>query len=67
MKQDNIQFDEYGNFRLDGDIETQWMQLHRDIQAEYRSERWHAFFKAGGLVAAAIAIGYLVFQVAGIW
>lgn len=62
MKKDTIQFDDNGNFRLDGDIEVQWMKLHRDIQAEYRAEQWQAFIKGAALVGGLVTAGYVLLQ-----
>ena len=58
MKSDTVQYDDNGNFLLDGDLETQWMKLHRDIQAEYRQEQWGAFLKGSACVVALVAFGY---------
>ncbi|MEE4174006.1 MAG: hypothetical protein V2I57_07120 [Xanthomonadales bacterium] len=60
MKGDTVQYDDHGNFLLDGEVEKQWMKLHRDIQAEYRQEQWGAFVKGTACVAAVVAIGYVL-------
>ncbi len=67
MKQDTVQFDDNGNFRLDGDIEVQWMKLHRDIQAEYRIEQLQAFLKGTAIVGGIVAVGFVLLQVINHW
>ena len=60
MSNDTIEFDERGNFVIDGDLEMQWMELHRDIQSQYRTERLLSFIKGiAGITAAGFAV-YLV-------
>ena len=59
MKRDTVQYDDHGNFLLEGDVEAQWMKLHRDIQAEYRQEQLATFFKGTAWVAGLVAFGYL--------
>lgn len=60
MSQDSIEYDEHGNFVIEGDLEAQWMELHRDIQSQYRTEKVFAYIKGlAGIGAAGFAI-YLV-------
>jgi hypothetical protein len=60
MSNDTIEYDEHGNFVIDGELEIQWMELHRDIQTQYRTERLLSFIKGiAGITAAGFAI-YLV-------
>jgi hypothetical protein len=59
MKSDTVQYDDNGNFLLQGDVEQQWMKVHRDIQAEYRREQLGAFLKGSALAGAIIAAGYV--------
>lgn len=60
MSQDSIEYDENGNFVIDGDLEVQWMELHRDIQSQYRTERILAFIKGIAGIGAATTAIYLV-------
>lgn len=55
---DEINFDQNGNFVFNGDLEVQWMKLHRDIQSEYRYEQLGAFLKGTLWVGAIVAVGY---------
>ncbi len=59
MKSTTVQYDDHGNFLIQGDVETQWMKVHRDIQAEYRQEQWSAFLKGFALVGVLVAVGYV--------
>jgi hypothetical protein len=59
MKSDTVQYDDHGNFLIQGDVERQWMKVHRDIQAEYRQEQWSAFFKGAACVGVLVAFGYV--------
>ena len=67
MKHEPIKFDVNGNFILSGDIERQWMKLHRDIQKEYRAEQWHAFWTAMACVGGALSIAYLGLTTFAYW
>lgn len=58
MQHDTIEFDENGNFILEGDLEVQWMKLHRDIQTEYRMEQLRSFLRGSACVGVALAMGY---------
>ncbi len=58
MRNDPIQYDDNGNFVFNGDLEVQWMKLHRDIQAEYRSEQWHSFLRGLLYVGGILGLGY---------
>lgn len=60
MKSDTVQYDDHGNFLMDGEVEKQWMKLHRDIQAEYRQEQWGAFLKGTACVGVLVAAGYVL-------
>ena len=60
MKSQTVTYDDHGNFRIEGDVEEQWMKVHRDIQAEYRQEQLRAFLKGTAGVGAIIAAGYLL-------
>lgn len=60
MKRDSIEYDDNGNFVIDGELEVQWMELHREIQSQYRIERILSYIKGlAGITAAGFAI-YLV-------
>lgn len=67
MSKDTIQYDDNGNFLMEGDVEVQWMKLHRDIQAEYRSEQWIAFLKGAACVCAIVVTGYLALTSFNSW
>ena len=62
MKKDKIEYDENGNFVIDGDVEVQWMKLHRDIQSEYRLEQLGAFLKGTVCVGGVLTVGYLLLE-----
>lgn len=64
---DKIKYDENGNFVIDGDLEVQWMKLHRDIQAEYRYEQLGAFLKGALCVGAIVSVGYLLIEGLNNW
>ena len=64
---EKINYDENGNFVIDGDLEVQWMKLHRDIQAEYRNEQLGAFLKGALWVGAIVAVGYLLIEGLNNW
>lgn len=60
MNQDSIEYDENGNFVIEGDLEVQWMELHREIRDQYRTEKILKYIKGiAGIGAAGFAI-YLV-------
>ncbi|MEM1412600.1 MAG: hypothetical protein AAGH19_09605 [Pseudomonadota bacterium] len=60
MKKKRIKYDDNGNFVFDGDLEVQWMKLHRDIQSEYRHEQLGAFLKGTLVVGVVVSAGYLL-------
>ncbi len=60
MKSETVSYDDHGNFLIEGDVEQQWMKVHRDIQAEYRREQLSAFLKGTSLVSAIVAAGYVL-------
>lgn len=60
MKSNTVNYDDHGNFLIQGDVEAQWMKLHRDIQAEYRQEQWQLFLKGTTCVGLVLALGYVV-------
>jgi hypothetical protein len=60
MKSDTVRYDDHGNFLIEGDVEQQWMKVHRDIQAEYRKEQLGAFLKGAAFVGVVIAAGYVL-------
>lgn len=65
MKKDRIEYDDHGNFLLDGELEVQWMKLHRDIQSEYRYEKVLAFMKGLALVSVTASVGYVLLSALG--
>jgi hypothetical protein len=62
MKSETVQYDDNGNFLIKGDVEQQWMKVHRDIQSEYRQEQLGAFLKGTAAVGAIIAAGYVLIR-----
>lgn len=67
MEREAIRYDDNGNFLLDGELEKQWMKLHRDIQAEYRQEQWGAFLKGTAVVGIVLAAGYVLISAVTLW
>ena len=59
MSQETIKFDENGNFIFDAELESQWMELHRDIQNEYRAEKRNRVWAFMACVGGAVSIAYL--------
>lgn len=60
MRSETVQYDDHGNFLIEGEVEQQWMKVHREIQAEYRREQLRAFLKGAACVGVVIAAGYLL-------
>jgi phosphoribosylaminoimidazole carboxylase (NCAIR synthetase) len=58
MKSETVQYDDHGNFLIEGDVEQQWMKVHREIQAEYRMEQFVSFLKGAAWVGVVVAAGY---------
>lgn len=67
MNRETIQYDENGNFVFNGELEAQWMKLHRDIQAEYRNEQWSTFLKGASWVAGIVLTGYFLIESFNRW
>lgn len=66
-KKEKIQYDENGNFVIDGDLEVQWMKLHRDIQSDYRTEQFGTFLKGAACVGIIVTVGYLLIEGLNNW
>ena len=60
MNNDPIKYDEHGNFLLDGELEVQWMKLHREIQSEYRQEQALSVLKGLVGVTAVLSAVFLL-------
>ena len=67
MSKEKIKYDDNGNFVIDGDLEVQWMKLHRDIQAEYRVEQFGAFLKGTLCVGGVVTAGYVLLETFNNW
>jgi len=66
-EKEGLRYDDHGNFLLDGDLELQWMKLHRDIQGEYRLEQLQAFLRGLIWVGGIVALGWFAITRFNAW